>query len=107
MKIRHALFMFIVLTAISCHHKRQNSNRYTSVDLPKNDPTFLALKDTALAHLQIFIDSVNIHGRDTDNYAFQVKSSFADKGDHEHMWSSILNYDNGYFEGFLLIRDLS
>lgn len=98
-KIHRMLFAYIVFAAASCHYKRKSSDKYTSVYLPKNDSILLALKDTALTHLQIFIDSLTIHGQDTNNYKFQVKSRFADDGIHEHMWSIIFKYNNGHFDG--------
>jgi uncharacterized protein YegJ (DUF2314 family) len=96
-------FLFIgIYTTGYCQKKVSGSENYSSVNLAKGDATFLALKDTAQTHLQNFIDSLNIHGRDTANYRFGVKSDFVEKDVHEHMWSLILSYADGNFKGVFI-----
>ncbi|HEY2583360.1 MAG TPA: DUF2314 domain-containing protein [Mucilaginibacter sp.] len=85
-----------------CQNNNNNSKNYSAVPLVRDDSTFLALKDTAQAHLQTFLDSLKIHGRDTLNYQFSVKSDFVENDIHEHMWSLILSYDNSDFKGFFI-----
>ncbi len=87
----------ILLLGCKMHHK--NNSEYKSVDLEKDDPSFLALKDTAQAHMKLFVDSVNAHGHDIKQYIFALKSDYVDKGTHEHMWSRIFSYQNGVFKG--------
>jgi uncharacterized protein YegJ (DUF2314 family) len=96
---KYLTFIFITICAQGfC----QTSGNYVSINLSKDDSTFLALKDTAQAHLQTFIDSLRVHGRDTINFQFAVKSEFVEKADHEHMWSLILGYDKGRFNGIFI-----
>src|SRR5580704_14747952 len=102
MKIRFACLFMIICAPAFCQIKTSGSGNYGSVGLPKGDSTFLALKDTAQAHLQTFIDSLNIHGPDTANYRFGIKSDFVEDDTHEHMWSLILNYDKGGFKGIFI-----
>ena len=78
------------------------SSNYSSISLIEDDSTFLALKDTAQAHLQIFIDSLTLHGLDTANYRFGVKTDFVENDEHEHMWSAATSYDNGKFRGYFI-----
>jgi len=75
---------------------------YSSVSLSKEDKIFLALKDTAQKHLQVFIESVNKHGHDFRNYEFHVKSDFVQNGLHEHMWSKVYEYKDGVFKGVFI-----
>ncbi len=102
MKILFVCLFLTICTHAFCQIKTSGSGNYNSVGLPKDDSTFLALKDTAQAHLQTFIDSVKIHGRDTMNYEFMIKSEFVENDDHEHMWSLILSYDKGNFKGIFI-----
>jgi uncharacterized protein YegJ (DUF2314 family) len=101
MKIYVAL-IFLLICASACQNKSKSEKKYDVVPLPKDDSNFLALKDTAQAHLQTFIDSLNIHGNETKNYRFGVKSDFVENGIHEHMWSQILKYDEGCFKGIFI-----
>ncbi|HVW15768.1 MAG TPA: DUF2314 domain-containing protein [Mucilaginibacter sp.] len=75
---------------------------YSSVELKSGDKIFLALKDTAQKHLQMFIDELNKHGSDSANYRFAVKSDFVQNRDHEHMWSMVYAYKNGVFKGVFI-----
>ena len=102
MKIFLVLLFLIICTHAFCQIKTSGSDNYGSVGLPKGDSTFLALKDTAQAHLQTFIDSLKIHGLDTANYRFGVKSDFVENVTHEHMWSLILTYDTSNFKGIFI-----
>ncbi|MFI5162326.1 MAG: DUF2314 domain-containing protein [Sphingobacteriales bacterium] len=93
--------VFIALNA-SSQTVVKNSVEYTSVELKAEDKTFLVLKDTAQKHLQEFIDGINKHGNDVNNYRFAVKSDFVQDGHHEHMWSMIRTYKNGVFKGIFI-----
>lgn len=102
MKLYLVLLLLLICAHGFCQTKTSGSGNYRSISLPKDDSTFLALKDTAQAHLQTFIDSLNIHGRDTANYRFGVKSDFVENDNHEHMWSLILSYNKGSFKGIFI-----
>jgi uncharacterized protein YegJ (DUF2314 family) len=78
------------------------TKNYQAIKLTKDDSTFLALKDTAQKHLNIFIDSVTEHGKDTANYRFGIKSEFVEKDKREHMWSQVSVYDKGNFKGVFI-----
>jgi len=101
MKI-YLILIFLIICASACQNKSNSEKKYDVVPLPKDDSTFLALKDTAQAHLQTFIDSLNIHGKETADYRFGVKSDFIENGIHEHMWSQISRYDKGWFKGIFI-----
>ncbi|MEO7214133.1 MAG: DUF2314 domain-containing protein [Mucilaginibacter sp.] len=75
---------------------------YQSVNLKSGDKVFLALKDTAQKHLQEFINQVKKFGRDADHYQLVVKSDFAEKGEHEHMWSQVYSYGSGTFKAIFI-----
>lgn len=97
------IFLFTIgFTTAHSQTKESGSKIYESVSLVKDDSTFLALKDTAQAHLQTFIDSLNKYGRNTANYRFTIKSDFVEGDEHEHMWSLIFNYNNGDFKGIFI-----
>jgi len=100
MKAFLALSVFIIFITVSCKFK--SAEHAGAVALPTGDSTFLALKDTAQAHLQTFIDSLKINGSNTAEYRFAVKSDFVENGHHEHMWSDILKYDSGKFKGLFI-----
>jgi uncharacterized protein YegJ (DUF2314 family) len=103
--MKYLIFILIcVLIDIkaSCQTVVKNNIEYSSVELIKNDKIFLALKDTAQKHLQIFIDNLNKHGHDGKNYQFDVKSDFVQNGNHEHMWSRVYEYKNGVFKGVFI-----
>jgi uncharacterized protein YegJ (DUF2314 family) len=95
------LFFFILISVIftGCKNQSNQSKNYQSVPLPINDSTFIALKDTAQSHINVFIDSLNVHSKQLKKYNFLVKSDFVDGNEHEHMWSWIFNYKNGVFNG--------
>ena len=99
---RYLMFLLILVTAAHGQTKVSGSKTYQSVSLVKDDSTFLALKDTAQAHLQIFIDSLNKHSRDTANYRFTVKSDFIEGDEHEHMWSLIFVSNKDEFKGVFI-----
>ncbi|HEX3384895.1 MAG TPA: DUF2314 domain-containing protein [Mucilaginibacter sp.] len=80
----------------------KNNVEYSSVELKAGDKVFLALKDTAQKHLQLFIDELSKHGGDSNNYQLAVKSDFVQGGDHEHMWSIVYSYKNGVFSGVFI-----
>jgi len=96
------LLFILVYTTAHGQTKVSGSKTYQSVSLVKDDSSFLALKDTAQAHLQIFIDNLNKHGRDTANYRFIVKSDFVEGDEHEHMWTLILGYNRDEFKGVFI-----
>src|SRR5471030_716768 len=100
MKFFPALLLLLICTHAFC--QKRDSQNYGTVSLPKDDSIFLALKDTAQAHLHTFMDSLKIHGSDTTHYRFGVKSEFVQGDDHEHMWSLILSYNNGDFKGIFI-----
>lgn len=100
-------YIFILICAFAtleanCQAVKKNDIQYSAVELSKEDKVFLALKDTAQKHLQMFIDNLNAHGRDSKNYQFAVKSDFVQNGNHEHMWSRIYEYKNGVFKGVFI-----
>lgn len=99
----HLIVLFLLICGQGfCQTNSTKSDNYSSVSLAKDDPKFLALKDTEQAHLQIFIDSLALHGLDSANYRFGVKSDFVEKDDHEHMWSDVMSYDGKDFKGFFI-----
>jgi uncharacterized protein YegJ (DUF2314 family) len=98
MKTWSTFFIALLLLATACEHKETYKN---AVSLPTDDSAFLALKDTAQAHLQIFIDSLNAHRTDT-NYSFKAKSDFVENTSHEHMWSEIEGYKDDRFNGIFI-----
>jgi uncharacterized protein YegJ (DUF2314 family) len=99
-------FLILCLLAIYfpafCQNDTTATKNYRAIKLVKDDSTFLALKDTAQKHLNIFIDSVSAHGKDTANYRFAIKSDFVEKNKHEHMWSGISGYFKGDFKGIFI-----
>ncbi|MFC0517009.1 DUF2314 domain-containing protein [Mucilaginibacter angelicae] len=64
--------------------------------LKKDDPTFLALKDTAQKYMPQFIEALT---KKTEGFKFVIKSDFKDGDTHEHMWSQILEYKSDKFSG--------
>ena len=98
------LFLLYVCFATSafCQTKVENNVEYKAVGLVKDDSTFLALKDTAQKHLPYFIQSLKKHGSEIKRYRFIVKSDFAQKGVHEHMWSAVSTYDSHIFKGIFI-----
>jgi len=102
-KISVALFFLTAFHTVTFSQTvRKNNIEYSAVSLSKKDKIFLALKDTAQKHLRTFIDNLNKHGRDSKNYQFAVKSDFVQDGNHEHMWSRIFEYRNGFFRGIFI-----
>jgi uncharacterized protein YegJ (DUF2314 family) len=90
-------FLFIA----ACGNKQKNTDQEKEiVTLKTDDQEFLALKDTAQKHINVFIDSLKQHAHNP-NYEFYVKSDFVDGKQHEHMWSTIKSYNNGTFAGTL------
>lgn len=82
-KLITGLLLACVIT--SCHNE---PDRIYDADkgitgLQKDDPTFLALKDTAQAYMQDFITSVELHSVDTHYYHI-VKSEYAEMDTYEH-----------------------
>lgn len=96
------LFYTCVVFKAAAQTVRNDSMEYSSVKLEKDDKVFLALKDTAQKHLQVFINDLNKHGKDGKNYRFGIKSDFVQNGKHEHMWSRIYEYKNGVFKGVFI-----
>jgi len=101
---RYILIAVCVFATIgaNCQTVVKNNVEYKSVELVEGDKVFLALKDTAQKHLQIFIENLKKHGLDQKNYRFDVKSDFVQNGNHEHMWSAVYEYKNGYFKGVFI-----
>ncbi|MEO6978965.1 MAG: DUF2314 domain-containing protein [Mucilaginibacter sp.] len=95
------LLVFIVAGAAG-QTKVENNTEYKSVALDAEDSTFLALKDTAHKHLDIFLNGLSKNGTDTKNYRFLVKSDFVENGVHEHMWSQAFRYDKDGFKGIFI-----
>ncbi|WP_448700009.1 DUF2314 domain-containing protein [Mucilaginibacter sp. AW1-3] len=94
--------MFLGLCILlSCQSKKTDDKNKFVVGLEKNDSTFLALKDTAQSYLNVFIDSIRIHGTNK-KFRFAVKSDFVENNTHEHMWSQVNQYHNGKFEGVFI-----
>jgi uncharacterized protein YegJ (DUF2314 family) len=88
----------IILLAASCKPKDQRivDREKHITGLPPGDAKFLALKDTAQKYITGFITSFNTNGHN-ENYAFTIKSNYADKDINEHMWSSPIQFTNGVF----------
>ncbi|WP_295768152.1 DUF2314 domain-containing protein [uncultured Mucilaginibacter sp.] len=72
------------------------------MNLPTGDSAFLALKDTAQAKINQFVDSLKLHAADEKNYVFAVKSDFIKDGQHEHMWSRFFVVNSNTFQGMLV-----
>lgn len=89
----------IIIVFLAACKPHKNDYKDKAVGLKKDDSIFLALKDTAQAYIRDFIDTLNVYGKDTVKYKFQIKSDYVDKGVHEHMWSQISKYKNGVFKG--------
>jgi hypothetical protein len=104
MKSCRLLIMLTAILLIACRHHHKVVTKFKSVDLEKDDLVILALKDTAQAHIHVFIDSLNTHGDESRHYVFSVKSDYVDKGTHEHMWSRIFGYSDSVLQASLLIR---
>ncbi|MEO6149986.1 MAG: hypothetical protein ABIN95_13410 [Mucilaginibacter sp.] len=101
MRILFTIMAFAII-AIGCNNQDKSAN-YETVHLDTDDKVFLALKETAQNKLPVFIDSIKLHGLDT-NYLFVVKSDFADGDEHEHMWSTCLLTKTVSFRECLQIR---
>ncbi len=98
MGFRYLVCFLMLCILMSCRHRVSLTDKPNMTLLKANDSTFLALKDTAQSHINLFIDSLKVHGEDT-NYQFIVKSDFVENGEHEHMWSQITRYHDGKFLG--------
>jgi len=94
--MKYCFLVVVTALMISACQERAKPDNVTS--LPAGDSTFLSLKDTAQAHLKMFIDSLAAHHADT-NYRFIIKSDFLDGEKHEHMWSTIIGYEDDKFSG--------
>ncbi|RFZ95300.1 DUF2314 domain-containing protein [Mucilaginibacter conchicola] len=77
----------------------KNDTLYKSVDLDKDDATFLKLKALAQSKIAEFVNAVKVHGTDYKNYHLMVKSDFVEGDEHEHMWTQVYAYRNGSFDG--------
>lgn len=86
----------------ACKQPAKKESDYGVVHLTKDDSVFLALKDTAQAHIKEFTDSLKLHVTDADNYHFIVKSDYLDGDKHEHMWSEVHAFNNNLLEGILI-----
>ncbi len=96
------LLLFAITGAYGQQTKVENNVLYKSVTLPKDDARFLALKRTAQKYIPQFIDSLQKHGSDTQGYRFVVKSDFVEGDTHEHMWSEVVGYSNGFFKAIFI-----
>jgi uncharacterized protein YegJ (DUF2314 family) len=91
--------VLLLLAAGACNNAdKEKTGTVQSVNLKTDDEQFLALKDTAQARINTFIDSLKPHALDS-NYRFLVKSDFVDGKEHEHMWSVVYKYADGKFTG--------
>lgn len=91
--------VLLLLAAGACNNAdKEKAGTVQSVNLKTDDEQFLALKDTAQAKINTFIDSLKPHALDS-NYRFLVKSDFVDGKEHEHMWSVVYKYTDGKFTG--------
>nr|WP_294949518.1 DUF2314 domain-containing protein [uncultured Mucilaginibacter sp.] len=101
--IKHLFFIAALIITINAaaQTKIENDVKYQSVSLPKDDSAFLALKDTAQKHLPEFINSLTKNGV-ASGFRFVVKSDFAEKGEHEHMWSEVYAYKDGVFKAIFV-----
>lgn len=92
--------MLVVLQA--CNQSAKKTEKYAVVNLDSDDKVFLALKDTAQAHINEFTDSLMRHYSDKENYEFIVKSDFSEGKTHEHMWSEVHLLKNDSLTGVLI-----
>ena len=99
--MKKLLLILLIFAALGAkgQTKIQNDTEYSSVKLKKDDPGFLALKDTAQKYMSRFITALN---KNTPGYRFLVKSDFVENGTHEHMWSQVKVYNNGTFKGIFI-----
>ena len=96
-----ALLVFYVTVGFG-QSKTEKNTQYYAIKRAKEDSTFLALKAVAQKSMAKFIDSLQKNGVNIQDYRFSVKSDFADKNHHEHLWSQILAFENGYFVGIFI-----
>jgi uncharacterized protein YegJ (DUF2314 family) len=100
---RNLIIAGLALLAIqACKQPAKKEANFSVVNLKNDDKIFLALKDTAQAHIQEFTCSLKLHAADADNYNFIVKSDFADGEKHEHMWSQINVLQGNLLAGILI-----
>ena len=101
LNMKRLLVILLLFTAVNatCQTKIQNDTEYKAVNLKVNDAVFLRLKDTAQKYMPRFINALS---KNKNQYRFLVKSNFTEDGKHEHMWSQIVLYDAGSFEGIFI-----
>jgi uncharacterized protein YegJ (DUF2314 family) len=101
--LTYTFFLLLCCVAsVAGQTKVENNWKYKAVGLVKDDPTFLALKDTAQKHIAVFIQGVQKNGMAITNYRFIVKSDFVENGHHEHMWSQVYMYNDHSFKGVFI-----
>lgn len=101
LKNSSAIYFLGLCILLSCNSKKADDKKNFVVGLKKDDSTFLALKDTAQSYLNVFIDSIKVHGANK-KFRFAVKSDFVENNIHEHMWSKVNQYRDGKFEGVFI-----
>ena len=100
MKIKQTIFLLIATCIlISCSGQNTKSSDPV-VYANAKDPELEKAKQDALSKLDYFINSFNVHSKDT-TYQYSLKIDFIDNGEHEHMWISLNKIMNGQFQGLL------
>lgn len=94
--MKRGIYICLLCITICAGCKGGKSKMEPGVILKKDDPTFLALKDTAQKHMSQFIEAL---AKKTEGFRFVIKSDFKEGDTHEHMWSQILEYKSNRFNG--------
>ncbi|MVN90141.1 hypothetical protein [Mucilaginibacter aquatilis] len=101
--MKHLLiYAGVLMVSLQACTNSANKKPDSVVNLPTGDSAFLALKDTAQAKINQFVDSLKLHAADEKNYVFAVKSDFIVDGQHEHMWSRVFVLNNNILQGMLV-----
>jgi uncharacterized protein YegJ (DUF2314 family) len=85
--------------AIGTACKGQSALNEPVTMLNKDDPNFLALKDTAQKYMPQFIEAVL---KNTEGLKFVIKSEFKDGETHEHMLSQVFEFKSNKFSGVFI-----
>ncbi|UOE48286.1 DUF2314 domain-containing protein [Mucilaginibacter sp. SMC90] len=97
--MKRLVYVFVLLIATNAGCKDGKGKSEPGVMLQKDDPTFLALKDTAQKYMPQFIEAL---AKKTKDFRFVIKSDFKDGATHEHMWSQILECKSNKFNGMFI-----
>lgn len=97
--MKHVIYTCLLLAVIAAGCKGRSKESEIVANLKKDDPSFLALKDTAQKHLPQFIAALE---KKEAGFKFIIKSDFVDKGTVEHMWSQVNEYRDDRFNGIFI-----